>query len=464
MPPPPNPDEGFHPPPYVPCEDVDYGEYCPITELHLLPRYSLVSFSEVSGEFPTEFDPLPEEYMGGVAFYPSLILCMAFILSLVSFFYACCCAKCSGRGKDEKVDKVTKRTPLVVLLIFLVLFAGSSIVGGKSVTEGLELAVDDFADLTGEFDKLAQHGIDMNGATADLQTYFDEYAATCQAASSYSSEITEYTSAITEFTAEAEDFPELLDEANENFKEYYIYGAFALALPLVLVAANVFLTTFGCSASFRKAMCTCRCLLYISNFLGIFTMLLLGFFAAWELGFGIFFSDFCIDPNHNMVNMAEAFGTGFQVNATEYYILCEGENPMGDLLLDADSALQDFKSGLEQTITVAGCTQTAAYDNLIGSIDTSKNLVESVIVDASCKNLNPYMQNLVYNSFCERFVPGVAAMSFSMLLTMVFLLPVVITSRQFAERIAEDDNGDQMELVGVGGRKSEAEANYAQAY
>ena len=92
-----------------------------------------------------------------------------------------------------------------------------------------------------------------------------------------------------------------------------------------------------------------------------------------------------------MVNMAKAFGTGFQVNATEYYILCEGGNPMGDLLLDADSALETFKSGLEQTIQ-AGCAQTAAYDNLIGSIDTSKNLVESVIVDASCKNLNPYMQ------------------------------------------------------------------------
>ena len=73
-------------------------------------------------------------------------------------------------------------------------------------------------------------------------------------------------------------------------------------------------------------------------------------------------------------------------------------------------------------------------------------------------------RSLVYNSFCERFVPGVAAMSFSMLLTMVFLLPVIVVSRQFAERIAEDDNGDQMELVGVGGRKSEGEANYAQAY
>ena len=57
MPPPPNPDDDFHPLPYIPCVDVDYGEYCPITELNALPRYSLVSFSEVGAEFPTEVSP-----------------------------------------------------------------------------------------------------------------------------------------------------------------------------------------------------------------------------------------------------------------------------------------------------------------------------------------------------------------------------------------------------------------------
>ena len=138
---------------------------------------------------------------------------------------------------------------------------------------------------------------------------------------------------------------------------------------------------------------------------------------------------------------------------------------MGDLLLDADLALETFKYGLEQTTqSPINCAQNADYNDLISAIDTSRSVIDTVVVDASCKNLNPHLQDLVYNSFCERFVPGVAAMSFSMLLTMVFLLPVVIVSRQFAERIAEDDNGDQMELVGVGDRKSEGEANYVQAY
>ena len=145
MPPPPNPDAGFNPPPYIPCSDNEISEdYCPITELNALPRFSFKTMSTVSSDFPTEFDPLPEEYMSGVAFYPSLILAMALIFSLIAFFYTFCCTRCSGRGKDEKVDKFTKRTPLVVLLLFLILFAGSSIVGGKSVTEGLELAVDYF--------------------------------------------------------------------------------------------------------------------------------------------------------------------------------------------------------------------------------------------------------------------------------------------------------------------------------
>jgi hypothetical protein len=83
------------------------------------------------------------------------------------------------------------------------------------------------------------------------------------------------------------------------------------------------------------------------------------------------------------------------------------------------------------------------------------------------------VQDLTYSAFCERFVPGVAAMSFSLLLVMVFLLPVIITSRQFAERVVEQEQGDQMELVGAeqsdGDKKKKKGAagkmdNYAVAY
>ncbi|GMI12342.1 hypothetical protein TrVE_jg7512 [Triparma verrucosa] len=463
---PPNPDDGFAPAPYIPCKDNEISDqYCPITELNALPRYSWLTFSKVDSDFPTEFDPLPQEYMAGVGFYPSLIVVMAVIFGLITFFYSCCCAKCNGRGAKEKVDKVTKRGPLVVLLIFLCLFAGSSIVGGMSVQEGLSLAVGYFDELVDEFDELASSGSELNSAAQDIQQQFDEYASSCQAASSFADEISEYTSKITEFTADADTFPELLDGANESFQEYSIYAPIALGLPLILVFMNVFLTTFGCSTSCRKAMCTCRCLIYISNFLGIFSITLLGFFAAWEMGFGVFFSDFCINPNTNMVNMAEAFGTASQVNITEYFVLCDGPNPMGGLLVDADNALVAFKDGLESTVAAPiNCAQTDAYDELISAIDVSRSAVDDLILGASCKNLNPHLQDLTYNSFCERFVPGVAAMSFSMLLTMVFLLPVVIVSRHFAERVVEEENGDQMELVGVGERHSEGRSNFAQAY
>ena len=107
--------------------------------------------------------------MAGVGFYPSLIVVMAVIFGLITFFYSCCCAKCNGRGAKEKVDKVTKRGPLVVLLIFLCLFAGSSIVGGMSVQEGLSLAVGYFDELVDEFDELASSGSELNSAAQDIQ-------------------------------------------------------------------------------------------------------------------------------------------------------------------------------------------------------------------------------------------------------------------------------------------------------
>jgi hypothetical protein len=129
------------------------------------------------------------------------------------------------------------------------------------------------------------------------------------------------------------------------------------------------------------------------------------------MGFGVFFSDFCINPNTNMVNFAEAFGTASQVNITEYFVLCDGPNPMGGLLVDADNALVAFKDGLESTVAApVNCAQTDAYDELISAIDVSRSAVDDLILGASCKNLNPHLQDLTYNSFCERFVPGVAAM------------------------------------------------------
>lgn len=446
-------DGDYHPAPYVPCSETKeiVGDYCPITELHAVPRFSLMTFSTVSSDFPSTFDPVPEEYASGVAFYPSLVLLMSVIFSLLCFFYTCCCARCSGRGKDEKVDKVTKRGPLIALLITLVIFAGSSGVGGYAVQSGLGLAVEFFDEIVVTLDGLAENGQDLSSATEDLTSSLAAYAVECPAVAPYQSDIDEYAAAISEFTDEATDFPELLDGANEQFKTYSIYAPLALALPIGLVMVQVFLTTFGCSASCREAMCTCRCLIFLSNFLGMFTMLLLGLFCSLELGFGIFFSDFCIDPNAGMFTLAEAFGTGSQVNITEYYVLCEGSNPMGELLAEADNALSDFKTQLEATESV--CGQSSNYDSLVSAIDESQDSLASLMDDASCANLNPHVQDLVYSSYCERFVPGVAGMAFSMLFTMIFLLPVVITSRQFAERIVEEDNGDQMELVGVDGNK-----------
>jgi hypothetical protein len=191
---------------------------------------------------------------------------------------------------------------------------------------------------------------------------------------------------------EAASFPSLLDKANERFKEYSQYAPAALGLPLVLVAANVLLTTFGCSTSFRNACCTCRGMIFLSNFFGVFSLLLLGIFCAAEMGFAIFFSDFCIDPNSGMIKLADYSGTGFQLNITEYYTVCEGENPMGALLGSATDALESFKGQLEATQADPSCAASGAYDGLIDSIDSSAASVQEVVAAVSCAELNPYVQ------------------------------------------------------------------------
>lgn len=271
-------------------------------------------------------------------------------------------------------------------------------------------------------------------------------------AATLESDIDEYSAAVTGFTDEAKALPPFLDGINEKFQEYGLYGAPALAVPLVFVLLHVFVTTLGCSTSFRKRACSCRRLIYCANFFAFFTVVLLGFFAAAELGFGIFFSDFCIEPNTNMVSLASAYGTETQMEITEYYTLCEGANPMAEKLDEADAALVTFKDQLD-THLHSMCPQEGNpnYDSLLSSIDESRNLIASVHTDTNCNVINPHIQDLVYSSYCERFVPGVAAMSFSMFITMIFMLSVIITGRQFAERIAESEEGDKMELVGVGG-------------
>jgi hypothetical protein len=441
----------YHPEPYIPCMETHetVGRYCPITELHAGWRFSWLHMKVASNDFPEQFDPVPLDYMTGVAFYPSLVLLLTIIFFTVTFFYTFCCAKCSGRGRDEKVDKTVMRGPLVLLLIMLLMFTASSGIGGYAMNSGLDLAVVAFDGLVGEFDDLGAAGTELSEHTSDLTAAFDAYSAECPVVEPHKGDIATYSAAIDEFTQEATSFPELLDGANARFREYKVYGLFALGLPLVLVAVNILLTTLGCSTSFREAMCTCRGLIFLSNFFGMFTMLLLGCFCASEMGFSIFMSDFCVDPNVGMIRLADAFGTGFQVNVTEYYIMCQGDNPMEQLLGSASTALTQFKTDLEAS--TAACNTASAmtsYDALVATIDSSIASVDDLVSAASCEQLNPYIQDLTYSSFCERFVPGVAALSFSLLFTMFFLLPVVIVSRQFAERVVESE-GDQMELVGV---------------
>ncbi|GMI12087.1 hypothetical protein TrRE_jg12834 [Triparma retinervis] len=456
----------YHPQPYVPCSETGIeAAYCPIIELHSLPRVDWLTFSTVPSDFPDEFEPIPRSYLSGVAFYPSIIVVLSVVFATVSFFFGvCCCCNCSGRGKEEKVDKVTKRTPLIILLVLLFLFAASSGVGGYSVFKGLDLAQGYFDDLVGSLDTLADDGADLGDQTDLLKTSFTNYITVCPLAETLQEDIDAYSEAVTAFTDEARALPPFLDGVNELFQEYGLYGAPALAVPLVFVLNNIFLTTLGCSTSFRKRACSCRRLIYISNLTGFITVVLLGLFAAAELGFGIFFSDFCIEPNRNMVSLASVYGTETQVDITKYYTLCEGVNPMEEKLDEADAALVTFRDQLH-THLHSLCPQDGNefYDALIASIDESRSIIPGVVEDTSCEVLNPHIQDLVYSSYCERFVPGVAAMSFSMLFTMGFMLAVIVTGRQFAERIAEDEGSDKMELVGVGsenGREDERE-NFA---
>jgi len=93
------PPDDYHPEKYVPCSETGIeSRYCPITELNMLPRINWLTFSKVSSDFPNEFDPIPQEYLAGVGFYPSIMVSVSVIFAVVTFFYGvCCCCRCSGR-------------------------------------------------------------------------------------------------------------------------------------------------------------------------------------------------------------------------------------------------------------------------------------------------------------------------------------------------------------------------------
>lgn len=443
----------YEPSVYTPCEELlgHTAGYCPITSLHNVPRFSWLTFSRVdANEFPTALDPMPEDYVAGVLFYPSLILLLGLVFFCVALGYNTCCARCHGRARSESSgDKFTRRGPLAALLVALAVVALSSFAGLSHVTKGFELAADDYDET---LDLAKEIRVDAKSLEARGEVLTDAFNTLvtndCPDLEALRAGIAQYSTAVESFsnlTSTVE--PMLRSAVPEDYREKAQLGSVFVGFPLAFVAVNIFLTTFGCSTSFRNASCcTCRWCIYLSNFIGLFSIALLSVFCAMEFGYAISTSDFCVDPQTNLERIAENFLPEEQVALVNYYLTCQEPSPLGDDVTSAQLSLIDLKSGLE--VAQKQSCNWGNYDPLYSAIDDTIAALGATKASVDCGEVNPLIAGAVYESFCSQLSPGVAFLGLSLLLTLCLLLPTVIVGRQFAERIGEiEGEGQTIELL-----------------
>jgi hypothetical protein len=187
-------------------------------------------------------------------------------------------------------------------------------------------------------------------------------------------------------------FKSLTTMFEEQFPNYVQYAlGFAAAL-----SCGVF---FFC---FLGIACKSSLLLNLSSLVSIFLYLLLTALAAVEMTLSVLFADFCVyGPNNAVNDMSGAFGDAPQ-KVIDYYLSCEGTNPLDVQLNKTISALAFITNF---TAHDGGCN--AAEITAIKTEATAAAATQALMATTqACSGLSDVYYEMVDTHLCKSTVGG----------------------------------------------------------
>ena len=211
----------------------------------------------------------------------------------------------------------------------------------------------------------------------------------------------------------------------------------------------MFCAAFGIGASFasksRSVTWSGRCALCIGNYWASWIALPV---AAIVIGAALMFSvggaDFC---HMGPTNVITAMGDRNVYLA--YYLQCEGENPMLATYEAFKAIYNLMDAAFKKVIPVAEengiCTgPPEAFETILENLDFIGVLIDEGGILLSCDSVQPLVQKLTYDSFCDEIVQSLfliwLVLGIGGLLTLVALcIAPCVTPALFPEDDADDN-------------------------
>lgn len=391
------------------------------------------------GQYSSDFDVADDDYLKGLGFVAGIVIALAVFLILIYIMFLCarCCCKCCKFSVEDLTQHEERCTPAqqrAVLVVWLLLtatmmccsFIGRNqfVAGASDMADSAESLGDTFSALETQGDELATSSSDMNATLARIDCYDESFVDDLDTyVSAFSDAIADLSKYWTGLDSKFYRVSDVIAEDGTKFIDYGI-GA-TVAVVLVVCALGIF-------ADVCSVCCVSSYVLFnVASFLGVVVCLFLAVLVAFELALSVGLSDFCVagvDASFTNLLKEQLNMEGENLNLVDYYIYCDGVNPLFSSL---NSSIMQLE-GINTTVTTVLSTTIPPDDTPVCepkidvrglgaiSIETLGTL-DDIQGTIGCSAINPVYQQLTYELLCVNVVDGLYWL-WSIQVTAAFML------------------------------------------
>ena len=201
------------------------------------------------------------------------------------------------------------------------------------------------------------------------------------------------------------------------YREIIIYTISSLiVLNLIAFVVSIFLL--------ENKICT-----VLSASIGQIVYFILICLCAGFLLITFILADFCVDPDNHLLNILGGNNSNNR-DIIQYYISCQGINPLNNFYLTLINALNGFQILLRQltTSSISPCANDIALQNT--SIITSKLQSEITLIMQSftCSVIKNQWSTFAYSGVCNKLFYGFSSLWLSQIFTSFFLLILLFSN------------------------------------
>lgn len=169
-------------------------------------------------------------------------------------------------------------------------------------------------------------------------------------------------------------------------------------------------------------------------------LLLITALVAAEVSLSVTFADFCYKtPDKALLLAADHAGlNGDPLDVIQFFLTCEGTNPLEPYIDDALTEMTDLNTTAYQVKSSSIiCDDDAINDIIAGSKEVATSIV-SIGSKISCSLINPIYTSVFYDIVCDDFVRGLFIM-WSIQVSAAIVLYVSVCIYPYAAHPVRDD-------------------------